>query len=66
MPNIPAVWRRWLYIVTAATIPLLVAYQVLEDSVAPLWLALAGAILGTGAPVLAALNVPKAGEDDDA
>jgi hypothetical protein len=65
MPNLPPVWRRWIYIVTATAIPLLVAYEVLEDAIAPLWLALAGAVLGTGAPVLAALNVPKDGKPDD-
>ena len=55
--------RRHLYTIAAAIVPLLVAYGVLTDSTASLWLGLAGAVLGTGAPILAAANTPPA---DDA
>lgn len=47
--------RRWLYGVLIAAVPLLVAYGVLEESAAPLWIAAAGAVVGHG---LAAANVP--------
>lgn len=40
--------RAWLYRVATATIPLLIAYGTLSESTAPLWIALAGAILSTG------------------
>lgn len=40
--------RRWAYTVITAAVPLLVAYGILEDVTAPLWLALAASVLGTG------------------
>lgn len=40
--------RRWAYAVITAAVPLLVAYGIVEDMTAPLWLALAASILGTG------------------
>lgn len=42
-PNV----RRWAYAIITALMPLLVAYGVLEDTTAPLWVALAASILGT-------------------
>ena len=39
--------RRWLYGVALALVPLLVAYGILEDSTAPLWVALAPSVLST-------------------
>jgi hypothetical protein len=53
--------RRWMYGVLTAGVPLLIAYGVIEQAVAPLWIALAGSLLGTG---MAALNVPKGGNDE--
>lgn len=40
--------RRWAYMVITALVPLLVAYGILENTSAPLWLALAASVLGTG------------------
>lgn len=40
--------RRWAYAVITAAVPLLVAYGILQDTTAPLWLALAASVLGTG------------------
>lgn len=40
--------RRWLYAIITATVPLLMVYGVVESETAPLWLALAASILGTG------------------
>jgi hypothetical protein len=51
MPSEPT--RAWLYRISTAALPLLVAYGVVQDTVAPLWLAAAGAALNTG---LAAAN----------
>ena len=45
---IPPPVRSWLYGITTALIPLLSAYGVISDQIAPLWIALAGAILATG------------------
>ena len=39
--------RGWLYGILTALIPLLIAYGVLDQQTAPLWLALAASILGT-------------------
>lgn len=50
----PAV-RGWLYTVLTAAIPLLIVYGIIEDTHAPLWVALAGAVLGTST---AALHTP--------
>jgi len=45
--------RAWIYRVLTAVVPLLIAYGVVDDRTSVLWLALAGAALGTG---LASLN----------
>lgn len=58
MPNIPREWRIFLYAITAAIIPLLVAYRVITAESAPLWLNLAAALLGTVAPLVAVRNIP--------
>jgi len=42
--------RKWLYGVALTVVPLLVAYGVIEESAAPLWVALVGSLL---APTLA-------------
>jgi hypothetical protein len=42
--------RKWLYGISITVVPLLVAYGVLEESAAPLWIALLGSFL---APSLA-------------
>ena len=49
--------RRWIYSITIAVIAILVGYDVLTESQAPLWLALAAAILGVAAPVTALKHV---------
>lgn len=54
--------RKRIYLVAAAVVPLLVAYGLLSSEQAPLWLALAAAVLVGGPPALAAKNTPK---DDD-
>ena len=53
--------RRWLYGVLVALIPLLIAYGVVEETTAPLWVALASSVLGT---TTALLHTPTGGEDD--
>ena len=50
--------RRWIYGIAIAAVPLLVAYGVIAESDAALWIGLAGAVLGTGVPALAAANTP--------
>lgn len=45
--------RAWIYRVLTAVVPILIAYGVLDEQAAPLWVALGGAVLGTG---LAAVN----------
>jgi hypothetical protein len=59
--------RSALYGVAAATLPILVAYGLLDDEAAPLWLALIGAVLAAIPPVVAFRNVtpdtPDGGDD---
>lgn len=50
--------RAWAYRVGTAAVPLLVAYGLLEDSTAGLWLGVLGAALGFGLPAVAAANTP--------
>jgi hypothetical protein len=64
MPHIPAAYRRWLYLCTATALPILIAYDVVSESVAPLWANLAGALLGVSSAALAAANVTKDHDDD--
>lgn len=45
---IPAKLRRYLYPVLLAVVALLGGYGIIADSMAPLWGALAAALLGTG------------------
>ena len=52
--------RRWLYGVLVALVPLLIAYGVIEEATAPLWLALASSVLGT---TTALLHTPAGGGD---
>jgi len=44
MPQIPAVWRKYLYGVSAAVIPVLVIFGWLNDEAAPALLGLVNAI----------------------
>lgn len=46
--------RKWIYGVSLAVIPLLIAFGVVRSEDAPLWIALAGAVLNSG---LAVANV---------
>ena len=51
MPAIPAEWRKWLYSIGMAAVPLLVAFGWLEDSVAPAVVGLIYAVLMGGLAV---------------
>jgi hypothetical protein len=62
MPHIPAHTRKWIYGVALAAVPLLVALGILEDSIAPLVIALVGAVI---APSLALANVTPDTDDDE-
>lgn len=48
--------RAWIYRVGMAVVPLLVAYGLVDESTAGLWLGVLGAILGFSLPALAAAN----------
>lgn len=52
--------RAWIYRVLTAVVPILIAYGVIDEQVAPLWVALGGAVLGTG---LAAVNTSTSSGD---
>lgn len=51
MPAIPANYRRWLYAVGIAAVPVLVAFGWLEDSIAPAVIGLIYAVLMGGMAV---------------
>jgi hypothetical protein len=55
--------RVYLYSVAAVIVPLLIAYDALSADLAPLWLALAAAVLGIAAPATALANLTP--EDGD-
>lgn len=51
LPQIPLpspAARQWLYRISTVVVPLLLAYGVVDADKVALWLALAGAVLGTG------------------
>lgn len=55
--------RKWIYGVCLAAVPLLVVYGVIDESAAPLWVAVIGAIV---APTLALTHLsPYPQEPDD-
>ena len=54
--------RTWLYGVVIAVIALLGGYGLITDSIAPLWVALAAALLGQGT---AMAHTPKTGSAAD-
>lgn len=53
--------RKWLYRVTAVVIPLLVLYGVIDQSSAPLWLAVIAAVLGVASPAMALAHLSPDG-----
>lgn len=55
--------RAWLYGIAAAVVPLLIGMGVVTAEHGGLWLALAGAVLGTPALILARANTPPRGDD---
>lgn len=57
--DLPARTRRRLYRICTAVVPLLVAYGVLAESEAGLWVGLAGAVLAAGEGTLAARHTPR-------
>jgi peptidoglycan/LPS O-acetylase OafA/YrhL len=57
MPHIPMERRKWFYALALAVIALLTGYDLLSPEQAPLWIALAAAVLGIGAPALALANM---------
>jgi hypothetical protein len=61
MPHIPAHTRRWIYGVCLAAVPLLVALGILENEIAPLVIALVGAVIAPGL-ALANITPPEGAE----
>jgi hypothetical protein len=55
--------RKYLYGVTIAAVTVLVAYDVISGEAAPLWLALAAAVLGIVAPATAITHMTPAPSD---
>lgn len=60
MPNLPAKWRKYLYGVSAASIPMLVLAGWVSDEIGVALLGMANAVFIGG---LAFANVPTGGED---
>ena len=55
--------RMYLYAVTIAVVAVLVGYDVIAGEAAPLWLALAAAVLGIVAPATAITHMTPAPSD---
>ncbi|KAA0916473.1 hypothetical protein [Dietzia sp. ANT_WB102] len=55
--NLTETQRRWAYGIVIAALPLLAAYGILGPDQAPMWVALAAAVLGVSSSSLAAANV---------
>lgn len=51
--------RAWLYGVVTAIVPLLTIYGIVDQSTAPLWLALGASVLGTST---ALAHTPRGGD----
>lgn len=49
--------RKWVYGISLAIVPLLVAYGIIREETAPLWVSLVSAVL---VPSLALANTPAA------
>jgi hypothetical protein len=60
MPSLPAKWRKYLYGVSAATIPVLVLVGWVSDEIGVALIGLANAVFIGG---LAFANVPAGGDD---
>ena len=54
--------RLRIYEISAAAAPILVAYGIIAQDKVGLWLALVGALVGTGSNLLARANVPGAND----
>lgn len=63
MPSLNAQQRQWIYGIVVAALPLLVVLKLINPADVPLWLALAGAVLGTGAAGTAFVAVRKQRKD---
>jgi uncharacterized transporter YbjL len=53
--------RQWCYGILTVAVPLLIGYGILDAVQAALWLALGGAVLGTGTATLAVASQRKNG-----
>lgn len=54
--------RRWIYGIALAVVPLLTAYGIISETLAPLWVAVVSAVF---VPSLALSNIPAAGSGDE-
>lgn len=63
--------RQWLYVIVTATVPLLMAYGIVDAEKAAPWWGMAAAVLGTGTAAVAVAAqrrngiLPPAQDDDD-
>lgn len=55
--------RAWVYRVLTAAVPLAIAYGVVDDRTASLWVAFAGAVLGLGLATVNTSTRPAPGVD---
>lgn len=62
MPSIEV--RKWIYGIATVILPLLVAYGLLDERTAPLWIAVVGAVLVPGLAFVNTNPPPKDGGDD--
>lgn len=57
---VPLHVRRYLYAIATAVVPILVAYGIIDEQIAPLWLALALQVTATGTAIAYTPQDPSA------
>lgn len=63
LPTLTPARRARIYVLLTALVPVAVAYGLIADTQASLWLAVAAALLGSGGSTMAAWHTPTLSKD---
>ncbi|GAC81214.1 hypothetical protein SAMN04488550_4112 [Gordonia malaquae] len=63
LPRLTPARRARIYVLLTALVPVAVAYGLIADTQASLWLAVAAALLGSGGSTMAAWHTPILSKD---
>lgn len=64
LPTLTPERRARIYVLLTVLVPLAVAYGIIRDTEASLWLAVAAALLGSGGSTMAAWHTPTKRADE--